>query len=99
MEQDKYVHSMDWGKDEFSFDNMQHYRKYQYDLIGKYIGTNVLEVGSGDRSFTKQLLKEKPDIKRLHSIEPSETLYDMHKSNFVFPDYATFDCIDLFDLK
>lgn len=90
---------MDWGKDEFSFDNMRNYRKYQYDLIGKYIGTNILEVGSGDRSFTKQIITENPNITRLHSIEPSETLYDMHKSNFVFPDFATFGCTDLFDLS
>ena len=96
---DKYVHSMDWGKNEFSFDHMKNYRKYQYDLIRKHIGIDILEVGSGDRSFTKQLITENPDIQRILSIEPSETLYEMHRSNFVFPEQVAFKCIDLFDLQ
>jgi len=96
---DKYVHGMDWGKDVFSFNDMRNYRQYQYDLIGRYIGTNILEVGSGDKSFTQQLLCKNKNIKNLFSIEPSRTLYETHYSNLHFPDFVNFECIDLFDLN
>ena len=96
---DKYVHGMDWGKDEVSFSNFNNYRKYQYDLIKNYIGNNIIEVGSGDRSFTKQLFDNTNNIERILSIEPSEVLFKMHECNFKFSENVKFDCIDLFDLS
>ena len=97
--EDKYVHDMDWGKDENCFINFKNYRKYQYDLIKDYVGANIIEVGSGDRSFTKQILDNKDKIERLYSIEPSETLFKLGKNNLVFPEIVQFECIDLFDLN
>ncbi len=35
---DKYVHGMDWGSENSSLSDLTNYRKYQYDLIDKYIG-------------------------------------------------------------
>lgn len=95
---DGYVHNMDWVKGEISFNDFENYRKYQYDLIKKYIGNNIIEIGSGDRSFTKQILTNNENIERLYSIEPSITLFNMSKNNYYFPENVQFDCIDLFDL-
>jgi hypothetical protein len=53
---DKYVHGMGWGNDEITLSDFTNYRKYQYNLISKYIGSNILEVGSGDRGFTKLIV-------------------------------------------
>ena len=58
---DKYVHGMDWVKDVSEDFELKNYRKYQYNLIGKYIGKSILEVGSGDRSFTNQIVNVKGD--------------------------------------
>jgi len=95
---DKYVYGMDWMKDDLKNLEFSTYRKYQYDLIGKYIGKNILEVGSGDRSFTKQIVNNVKNIERLVSIEPSPTLMEMHKEKYTLPDYIIFDDYDLFDL-
>jgi len=95
---DKYVHSMDWGGDEISLDNFTNYRKYQYDLIGNYVGKSILEVGSGGRGFTKQLLANNKSIERIYSIEPSEVLFRMAEGKYRFPDHVEFECRDVFDL-
>lgn len=95
---DKYVYEMDWATDENLFSISGNYRTYQFDLIKKYIGKNILEVGTGCRSFTKKITNDKKDINRLVSIEPSTTIYNMSLSNYTFPDYVEFLNIDLFDL-
>ena len=95
---DKYVHGMDWGKDEISFNDFSNYRKYQYDLIRNYVGRKIIEVGSGDRSFTKQILND-PAVERIYSIEPSEVLFNLHENKFKFPEKVKFECIDLFDIN
>lgn len=95
---DKYVYDMDWGRNEISFDNFKNYRKYQYDLIKNYIGKSIIEIGSGDRSFTKQILLNNENIESIYSIEPSEVLFKLHQDNFNFPENVQFKCIDLFDL-
>ncbi len=98
-EKDKYVHGMDWGNGDFSLSTLNNYRKYQYGLIKKYIGKNILEVGSGDKGFTHQIIQKNKNIQRLYSIEPSTTLYDLYKNKYRFPEYVQFENIDLFDLK
>jgi ubiquinone/menaquinone biosynthesis C-methylase UbiE len=95
---DKYVHGMDWGKNEISFNDFKNYRKYQYDLIKDYIGNNIIEVGTGDRSFTKEIFDHNHNIERIYSIEPSETLFKLNNDKYNFPGLVQFDCIDLFDL-
>ena len=96
---DKYVHGMDWGQGGITLGDLNNYREYQYDLVAKYMGKNVLEVGSGSRGFTNQILKGKSDLQRIISIEPSTTLFNIYKDKFKFPDFVRFECIDLFDLK
>lgn len=94
---DEYVHGMDWTKHAGNYE-LYNYRKYQYDLIGKYIGNNILEIGSGEKGFTKELVKNSKYIKRLISIEPSEILFRIHKNRYKFPGYVSFYKKDLFDL-
>ena len=89
---------MDWGNGRLPFSEMRNYRTYQYDLIGQYIGIDILEVGTGDRSFTYQICREKPGIKRLLSIEPSTVLFNLPKPNYNFPDYVSFESLDLFEI-
>ncbi len=96
---DKYVHGMDWGNGNSSLSDLTNYREYQYDLIDKYIGKNVLEVGSGDRGFTNQIIMNNPELTALLSIEPSKTLFDLYKEKYKFPEFVQFENIDLFDLK
>jgi 2-polyprenyl-3-methyl-5-hydroxy-6-metoxy-1,4-benzoquinol methylase len=96
--EDKYVHGMDWGVDELKNLELSNYRIYQYDLIGKQIGKNILEVGSGDRSFTNRIVRNVQGIERIVSIEPSTTLMEAYKHKYKLPDYVTFDTVDLFDL-
>ncbi len=74
LSDDRIVHDMDWGGNELKDFELSNYRKYQFDLIGKYIGKTILEVGSGDRGFTNQIVKNVPHIERLISIEPSQTI-------------------------
>ncbi len=94
---DTYVHGMDWTKNAGNYE-LLNYRKYQYDLIGKYIGNNILEVGSGEKGFTKEIALRKKNIKRFISIEPSQTLFHLHKNKYRFPKYVSFHMKDLFDL-
>ena len=94
--EDVYVHGMDWaeGKKELSLSN---YKSYQYNLISKYIGERILEVGSGNRVFTN-LISANHSFEMLDSIEPSDTLYELYKDRFAFPENVKFSKIDLFDL-
>jgi SAM-dependent methyltransferase len=98
MENDRYVHSMDWGKDINEADVLKNYRQYQYDLIKDYIGKKIIEVGSGARGFIKQILDNNENIERLYSLEPSETLFNQGSRNYQFPGFVEFVCADLFDL-
>jgi len=95
---DEYVHGMDWGVGELQSFELSNYRKYQFDLIGKHIGKNILEVGSGDRSFTNQIVKNAHGIDRIVSVEPSSTLMDAFKDKYKLPEYVTFEGLDLFDI-
>ncbi len=98
---DQYVNDMDWGGDGVSIGSLNNYRQYQYDLIGKHIGKNILEVGSGaSRSFTKLIVTQAKNLKRVLSIEPSVTLMEAFdsKSDFEFPEMAEFRNCDVFDL-
>lgn len=98
VKKDRFVHGMDWTKKVKNY-KMNNYRKYQYDLIGKYIGKNIMEVGSGEKGFTNEIVKNVENIKRLISIEPSKTLFKLHKNKFLFPKFVSFFMKDLFDLK
>ena len=95
---DNYVHGMDWGKDVMKDRELSNYRKYQFDLIGKHIGKNILEVGSGDRSFTNKIVKHVRGIERIVSIEPSQVLLDLYADKYKLPDYVTVEPTDLFDM-
>ena len=96
--EDTIVHGMDWGANELKDFELSNYRKYQYDLIGKHIGKNILEIGSGDRSFTNQIVKNAPNIERIISIEPSSTLMELYKDKYKLPNYVTLTEDNLFDL-
>ncbi|PKP49330.1 MAG: hypothetical protein CVT92_15290 [Bacteroidetes bacterium HGW-Bacteroidetes-1] len=89
---------MDWGVNELKDLELSNYRKYQFDLIGDLIGKNILEVGSGDRSFTNQIVKNSLGIERIVSIEPSNTLLLAYKDKYNLPDYVTITNDNLFDL-
>lgn len=95
---DKYVHGMDWTKKVKGYE-LNNYRRYQYDLIAKYIGNNILEVGSGEKGFTRELVQHNKDINRLISIEPSKILFNLHKNKHSFPPYVYFKMKDLFELN
>jgi 2-polyprenyl-3-methyl-5-hydroxy-6-metoxy-1,4-benzoquinol methylase len=97
-EADQYVHGMDWLSGELEEFELSNYRKYQYDLIAKHLGKNILEVGSGDRSFTNQILKHARQFDRIISIEPSVTLFSLHENKFKFPDNISFHMMDLFNM-
>jgi hypothetical protein len=57
INEDQIVNGMDWMANEnLTNFELSNYRKYQYDLISKYVGVNILEIGAGDRSFTKQIV-------------------------------------------
>jgi len=95
---DQYVSGMGWGNDEITLSDLINYRKYQYNLISKFIGNNILEVGSGDRGFTQQIVNSERLPKKLFSIEPSQTLFAQFENRYKFPDSVSFECIDLFNL-
>ena len=96
---DSYVHSMDWqDQSQLKGINLTRYRKYQYDLISSHIGESILEIGSGDRSFTKLIELNHPNIKKFYSIEPSETLTKLYENKYIFSKVFTFEVKDLFDL-
>ncbi len=96
--EDTIVHGMDWGANELKDFELSNYRKYQYDLIGKHIGKNILEIGSGDRSFTNQIVKNNSSFERIVSIEPSQTLLDLYKDKYKLPDNVIVSGENLFDL-
>lgn len=95
---DLYVNDMDWSKDGNGFSSFKNYRKYQYNLIEKYIGNRILEIGTGDRSFTNQILENLKHECTLLSIEPSEVLYNLSSDKNHFPDNFEFISKDLFDM-
>jgi SAM-dependent methyltransferase len=97
-ETDDYVHGMDWLSGDLEEFELSNYRKYQYDLIAKYLGKNILEVGSGDRSFTNQIQKHTGQFDRAISIEPSVTLFELHENKYKFPDHISFHLVDLFNM-
>ncbi|MEH6515091.1 MAG: class I SAM-dependent methyltransferase [Halioglobus sp.] len=100
-DKDKYVHGMDWGGDKVSIGDLSNYRKYQYSLVSEYVGSNILEVGSGaSRSFTKEIIRRNSNLERLLSIEPSDVLFNEYsvKSDAIFPDKVDFANVDIFDL-
>jgi 2-polyprenyl-3-methyl-5-hydroxy-6-metoxy-1,4-benzoquinol methylase len=97
-EPDQYVHGMDWLSGELEEFELSNYREYQYNLIAKHLGRNILEVGSGDRSFTNQILKHAKQIDRIISIEPSKTLFETHEKKYKFPDHVSFHRVDLFNV-
>lgn len=92
---DTYLHDMQWCVDVGGF-HLPHYRQYQYDSVKRYIGKKILEVGTGDREFTRLLDNHNPDIQQCVSIEPSKTFYTAF-SDKKFPKKFRFICQDLFD--
>jgi 2-polyprenyl-3-methyl-5-hydroxy-6-metoxy-1,4-benzoquinol methylase len=96
---DQYVHGMDWLSGELEDFELSNYRKYQYELISKHIGENILEVGSGDRSFTNQIRQHTKQFERIVSIEPSVTLFEIHEKKYKFPPNISFDLMDLFNVE
>jgi len=97
-ESDQYVHGMDWLSGELEELELSNYRKYQYALVAGHMGRNILEVGSGDRSFTNQIVRHAGQIDRVISIEPSVTLFKLHENKYKFPDHVSFHMMDLFDM-
>ena len=100
MNHDIIVNGMDWMANEKLADfELSNYRKYQYDLISRYVGVNILEIGAGDRSFTKQIVNNsKKRIERVISIEPSNTLMEVYDKKYKLPDYVKLTNDNLFDL-
>ena len=91
---------MDWGAvDELQSLELSNYGKFQFDLVAKHIGRNILEVGSGGRIFTHHMVKNLRDIERIVSIEPSSTLTEIYKDKYVFPEQVKFEAVDLFDMR
>ncbi|MBT8635766.1 hypothetical protein G6644_00665 [Polynucleobacter paneuropaeus] len=43
---DIYVNDMDWSKNGNGFSSFNNYRRYQFNLISKYIGSRILEIGT-----------------------------------------------------
>ena len=97
--EDNYVHGMDWFDEDFHDSELSNYIKWRYSLIEKFIVEEVLEVGSGDRSMTKLISQNRTGVRKLISIEPSSTLFELHSNKFNFPPYVSFHCLDLFSIK
>ncbi len=95
---DLYVNDMDWSKDGNGFSSFNNYRRYQYNLIDKFIGSKILEIGTGDRSFTNQILENLSYEYSVLSIEPSEVLYNLSMDKKNFPNNFEFISKDLFDM-
>jgi 2-polyprenyl-3-methyl-5-hydroxy-6-metoxy-1,4-benzoquinol methylase len=100
LNQDQIVNGMDWMANEnLANFELSNYRNYQYNLISKHIGVNILEIGAGDRSFTNQIVKNSSKkIERIISIEPSNTLMEVYETKFLLPDYVKLTNDNLFDL-
>lgn len=90
-------YGLTWAKSAVSLGVLNNYRRYQYDLVGDFIGTDILEVGSGDRSFTRQIAGNKK-YERIVSIEPSPALLGSYKDKFRFPGNVGFYHFDIFGL-
>lgn len=95
---DDYVYDMDWSGFGNGFNTFSNYRKYQFDLIKNYLGKNILEIGTGDRSFTAQVYKYCRHDHNLLSIEPSETLFDLYKNEGSYANNYQFISLDLFKM-
>ncbi|MFC2135036.1 methyltransferase domain-containing protein [Bacteroidota bacterium] len=95
---DKYVHGMDWGDETLTLSFLNNYRIYQFNLVEKFIGQNILEVGSGDRGFAFFINKCKK-FDRLISVEPSSTLFNKYKNVYKFPENVKFYEKDFFHIK
>jgi predicted SAM-dependent methyltransferase len=100
INQDQIVNGMDWmANEKLTNYELSNYRKYQYDLISKHVGVNILEIGAGDRSFTKQIVdNSNKKIERIISIEPSNTLMEVYDKKYELPDYVKLTNDNLFDL-
>lgn len=98
MKVDKYINGMNWGEDEVNLSTLANYRKYQYNLIKKHIKGKVLEVGSGDRGFTNQLIINNQELEII-SIEPSDTFFNKYSSITNYPKNITFLNEDIFNLS
>lgn len=62
------------------FDSSNNFRKYQYEIIKKFIGRKVLEIGPGSGVFAKDFLSHK--AKRLVLSEINPVLYKKLVKNF-----------------
>ena len=62
------------GKELENFESAKIWRKYIYFLIKKYIKAEILEVGAGIGSFTKNYIDDNSKI----------TLTELDNSNFLF---------------
>ena len=61
------------------FDVSDKYRSYQIQLLIKYVGKNILEVGAGIGSFTKNYINNTKNI----TLTDLDTYnYDILKKNF-----------------
>ena len=87
---------MTWCIDTGGF-HLPNYRHYQYDLVKKYLGKEVLEVGTGDREFTRLLQEKNLEMQRCVSIEPSKSFFTAF-SKKIFPSMFTFLHMDLFNM-
>lgn len=56
-------------------------------------------MGSGDRPFTNQIVKNAKLFERVVSIEPSVTLFELHKDKYKFPQNVSFHMMDLFEMN
>lgn len=88
---------MDWANKNLSLSTLNNYRTYQFNLIKNGIGENILEVGSGDRSFTYQIVSRKK-FNRLISIEPSSILFNRFDGVYKFPTNVNFFQKDFYDI-
>ena len=52
------------------FDSSNNFRKYQYEIIKKFIGRKVLEIGPGSGVFAKDFLSHKAKRLVLSEINP-----------------------------
>jgi SAM-dependent methyltransferase len=99
QEKDNYVYDMDWSQSGNGFNSFLNYRRYQFNLIKNYLGKNILEIGTGDRSFTQQISINCKHNYNLLSTEPSPVLFDLFKNQGKFTDNFEFISMDLFDMN
>ena len=95
---DKYVNEMDWGDDLAGFSKFDNYRNYQFKLIQEYIGSQVFEIGTGDRSFADQILLNCSHDLNVFSIEPSSTFFELGKNKTYFPPNFIFSMKDIYEI-